>query len=79
MQEKFTDKLIIDKTKIIGKINNISLLDYDIVIPNEQRITCQQKIEEIMEYQESYFKKKNKFNFLGLINIHYNSQTNYFI
>ena len=78
MQEKFTDKLIVDKTKIIGKINNISLLDYDIVIPNEQRITCQQKIEEIMEYQESYFKKHNKFNFLGLINIHYNLQNKLF-
>ena len=74
MHEKFIDKIDFDKSKILGKINNKILLQHEIEIPNEQRIKDQQKIDEIVEYQESYFRKNNKFNFLGAINIHYNIQ-----
>lgn len=69
MQNLFETSININN-KIIGKINNVKLMNIDIQIPNEQRIKDEDKINEIIEYQEAYFKKNNCFNFLGVINIH---------
>ena len=56
--------------RIIGNINNKDLMNYDITIPNEQRIMDVSKVDEIIEYQQLYNKKYNSFNFMGVINIH---------
>ena len=62
---------VIDNNKIIAKIPIRKLLDQKILIPNEQRIRDDQKVKEIINYQEKYYKSgKNCFNFLGTINIH---------
>lgn len=62
---------VIDNNKIIAKISIKNLLEQKILIPNEQRIRDDQKVKEIIEYQEKYYKSgKNCFNFLGTINIH---------
>ena len=63
-------KYIETNNTIIGLINNMELLKYDILIPNEQRIKDNDKINDIIEYQEAYNRKNGKFNFLGVINIH---------
>ena len=69
MESKFSEKIQINN-KIIGKINNKILLDIEINIPNEQRIRDDTKVNEIIEYQEDYYKKNGIFNFIGIINIH---------
>ena len=48
--------------KIVKDIYNI-----DIKIPSIQRLEYQNKIKEITDYQENYFKKHKRFNFLGVI------------
>jgi hypothetical protein len=68
------------------KLNNkfIGVIDADILVnklnietPVEQRLLDKSKVQEIVDYQDSYYKSgKNKFNFLGSINIHYCSETN---
>ena len=63
-------KYIETNNTIIGLINNMELLKYDILIPNEQRIKDNDKINDIIDYQEAYNRKNGKFNFLGVINIH---------
>jgi len=70
MNKDFSEAITINN-KCIGKINNVLLMKYEIEIPNEQRIKDISKIEDIIEYQESYFKSNNNFNFLGVINVHY--------
>jgi 5-methylcytosine-specific restriction endonuclease McrA len=69
MEKKLSNKFQINN-KTIGKINNKDLIDFDIVIPNEQRIMDSSKVDEIVEYQQEYNKKYNAFNFTGVINIH---------
>ena len=69
METKFKDTINFEK-RIIGKINNIDLLSFNIAIPNEQRIKDNIKIDEIVKYQEEYNRTNNRFNFLGVINIH---------
>ena len=56
--------------KLIGNISFKNLINSKIFIPNEQRLKDIDKINEIIKYQDTHFKKYNKFNFLGLINIH---------
>lgn len=57
------------------------IYNIDIKIPSIQRLEYQSKIKEIIEYQENYFKKHKRFNFLGVININYciENKTNYLI
>ena len=69
MNSKIINPIKIDN-RLIGKININDLLLFDIIIPNEQRIKDDTKIEEIIEYQENFNKKNGHFNFLGVINIH---------
>tara|TARA_Y100000389_G_scaffold11140_1_gene10338 strand:- start:8430 stop:9554 length:1125 start_codon:yes stop_codon:yes gene_type:complete len=59
-----------DDNKLIGKIHVEKLLSRKIIIPNIQRIKDDQKVKKIIEYQDKFFKKHKRFNFLGLINIH---------
>jgi len=63
--------IIEDNNKIITKIKISNLLTEKILVPNEQRIRDNDKVNEIINYQEMYYKKGyNHFNFLGTINIH---------
>ena len=56
--------------KIIGIIDNLQLVNNDINIPDIQRIVDDDNVDDIVNYQINYYKKYNKFNFIGLINIH---------
>ena len=68
----FVGNKVLDDNKIITKIKISSLLNEKILIPNEQRIRDDMKVNEIIEYQEKYYKNKkhSHFNFIGTINIH---------
>ena len=57
--------------KLIGNISMKNILEQKICVPNEQRIRDDDKVNEIIKYQDDFFKKNFHFNFLGLINIHY--------
>lgn len=71
------DNIVVINNKTIGKIDIKDLLDQKILIPCEQRIRDDLKVNEIIEYQEKYYKKGNHcFNFIGLINIHYCKKDN---
>ena len=73
----FENKLINSfsiKNCIYGSILSKELLSLKIEIPNIQRITDDEKIEDIIKYQKDYLKKHNKFNIIGVINIHYCKQ-----
>ena len=65
--------------RIIGNINNKDLMNFDITIPNEQRIMDASKVDDIIEYQKLYNKKYNSFNFMGVINIHLCNNTYYLV
>ena len=69
MEQKHLQNFHIDN-RIIGNINNKDLMNFDITIPNEQRIMDDSKVDEIIQYQIIYNKKYNSFNFMGVINIH---------
>jgi hypothetical protein len=51
----------------IEKINISDLIKLNIELPNIQRIYDNDKINEIVDYQEKYFKANKTFNFLGVI------------
>jgi hypothetical protein len=72
------DNYIKLNNKLIGVINaDILVNKINIETPIEQRLLDKTKVQEIVDYQDSYYKSgKNKFNFLGSINIHYCSETN---
>ena len=68
---EFFKGFIEDDNKLITKIKINSLLSQKILIPNEQRIRDKEKVDEIIKYQDAYYKKgNNHFNFIGTINIH---------
>lgn len=69
-EDKFT-QYYKSNNKLIGSISISNLKNIKILIPNEQRIRDDDKVKEIVEYQDSYYKRgKNSFNFIGVINIH---------
>lgn len=56
--------------KIIGDIKIENLLKQNIEIPNEQRLRDKDKIKEIVEYQDTFYKNGNNyFNYQGNLNI----------
>ena len=61
--------------KIIGSIDICDLAKADIEIPNEQRLKLKNKVDNIVNYHDLYFKEKKYFNFQGNINIHYCCET----
>ena len=66
-----------DNNKLIANIKIKTLLEQKILIPNEQRIRDDNKVEEIINYQEKFYKSgKSYFNFLGTINIHCCEESN---
>jgi len=67
--------LQIDNRKIYVKNVN-DLIKMDIILPEEQRIIDNQKINSIVNYQIDFYKKYNHFNFIGVINIHYCEENN---
>ena len=72
MESLFQESFNFKEHRIYGKIKNTDLLKSVIEIPNEQRLKDNLKINEIVEYQENHLKKYGCYNFLGVINIHFN-------
>lgn len=60
-----------NSSRWIGTILASKLLEYDIVIPEIQRLIDTTHVQEIVDYQIEQLKYHKKFNFLGTINIHY--------
>lgn len=56
--------------KTYARISFSNLLSVAIEKPGIQRLKDPDKIKEIIDYQESFFKKNKHFNILGTINIH---------
>ena len=59
-----------NKSRIIGDFKIKNLLTLEIITPEIQRIIDRNKVNDIVDYQIEYKKKYNKFNFMGVINIH---------
>lgn len=51
----------------------------EIIIPNEQRLKDDLKIQEIIDYQNGYFKQNCYYNFMGVINIHLHNNSYYLV
>ena len=71
VEHKFIKNQLQIYNRIIGIINNKVLLSLDIKLPEIQRIIDHDNVEEIVNYQINYYKDHKKFNFLGVLNIHY--------
>ena len=56
--------------RIYGSIKFTTLMGLPVQLPIIQRLKDNNKINEIVKYQEDVFKKTTHFNFLGIINIH---------
>ena len=58
--------------KTIAKIEFGALLNFNIIIPEAQRIVDHQVVKEIVQYQDNYYKNSRlgEFNFLGVISVH---------
>ena len=56
--------------KIYGSIKFTTLMGLPVQLPIIQRLKDNNKINEIVKYQEDVFKKTTNFNFIGIINIH---------
>ena len=68
--------------KIIGSISIFDLLKKKnkIIIPYNQRICDEDKIDEIVSYQEDHKKRNGFYNFLGVINFHFcEEDSNYYL
>ena len=78
MEHKFVEKIAINN-RIYGKINNVDLIGIEMIIPNEQRLKDNLKIQEIIAYQDNYFKETCSYNLLGVINIHQHNNNYYLV
>jgi hypothetical protein len=70
LKEKFINYFSINNS-YYGSIKINDLIGLNIEIPNIQRITDDSKINDIVNYQCDYHKKNNRFNIIGVINLHY--------
>ena len=61
--------LKINENKYLGSIDISEIAKLELHIPSVQRLEYKDKIIDIVNYQEEYFKENKCFNFLGLINI----------
>ncbi|CAM9530663.1 unnamed protein product [Pylaiella littoralis] len=77
LKKKETEVIVIDNRKIC-KFMSKDFLKFDIVIPNEQRIRDDDKVDEIVIYQLSQLKNKGSCNMMGLLNVHYCQETSQF-
>ena len=73
MDLAFQQSFTVDINKKIGIINNLELVKLEIELPNIQRLKDSSKIDDIVNYQDNYYKSNGNYNFLGVINIHYNT------
>ena len=80
MFDKFETKLTHENTTL-GTIKSNILFDLPMCIPNIQRIRDDDKVSDIISYQCDFFRKHQRFNIMGVINIHHclENQTNYLI
>ena len=68
-----------NKSRVIGDFKIKNLLSLEIQIPEIQRIINTGKVNDIVEYQIEYKKKYNKFNFMGVINVHVLKDKGYYL
>lgn len=68
--EEFDNKITINN-RYIGSILSSKLMTFPIEIPNIQRIRDDDKVNEIVAYQQLKLKQTGACNFIGCINIHY--------
>ena len=73
---KFISETIEIHNRKICKIMSKDLLIVDISIPNAQRIRDDDKVSDIVLYQQEQLRKRGNCNIMGLINIHYCKSTN---
>ena len=59
--------LKINTNKYLGSIDISEIAKLELHIPSVQRLEYKDKIIDIVNYQEEYFKENKCFNFLGLI------------
>lgn len=64
------------QNKRLCKMMSYDFLLIDILIPNEQRIRDDNKVNEIVEYNRTHLKEKGWCNFMGCINIHLCEENN---
>jgi hypothetical protein len=64
------------ENKRLCKIMSHDFIIIDILIPNEQRIRDDNKVDEIVEYNLTHLKEKGYCNFMGCINIHFCEENN---
>ena len=65
------DEKITINNRHIGVITSSKLMAFPIEIPNIQRIRDDDKVNEIVAYQQSKLRQTGSCNFIGSINIHY--------
>jgi len=68
--DEFESKININN-RYIGVIASSKLMTFPIEIPNIQRIRDDDKVSEIVTYQNMKLKQTGSCNFIGCINIHY--------
>ena len=71
MDYNFLRNKISINNRYLGIVNNKQLLDLNIELPEIQRIVDDDNVNEIVNYQINFYKENKRFNFLGVINIHY--------
>lgn len=67
----YENLLKINENKFIGFLDITDISNLNLNIPSIQRLEYKEKINDIVSYQEDYFKKNKSFNYLGVINIHH--------
>jgi hypothetical protein len=68
--DELTEKIKLNN-RYIGVIPSNTLLSFNIEIPNIQRIRDDDKVKDIVAYQQAKLKQNGACNFIGCINIHY--------
>ena len=60
----------------LGTIKSNDLFNLSINIPNIQRIRDNDKVTDIISYQCDYYRNHQRFNIMGVINIHFCAENN---
>jgi hypothetical protein len=75
--DKVNSKINIDN-RAICDISSKNLMLIPMLIPNEQRIRDADKVNDIIQYQQTMLRDKGRCNFIGTINIHFCDETQEF-
>lgn len=65
------DNYVQNDNKTIGTVSFSKLLQLTVQLPYIQRLKDNQKIKDIVDYQEAYFKQHKQFNFLSVLSFHF--------